>query len=34
LKIEFATRTLSEFGSRAAAFSFRFQLEVGQLRTD
>jgi hypothetical protein len=29
---EFPTRTLSEFGSRAAAFSFRFQLKAGQLR--
>jgi len=32
LKVEFATRTLSEFGSRAAAFSFRFQLKAGQLQ--
>src|ERR1019366_1339643 len=32
LEIEFATRTLSEFGSRAAASSFRFQLKAGQLR--
>jgi hypothetical protein len=31
LEIEFATRTLSEFGSRAAASSFRFQLKAGQL---
>jgi hypothetical protein len=33
LKIEFATRTLSEFGSRAAVFSFRFQLKAGQLHS-
>ncbi|MGC2118266.1 MAG: hypothetical protein WA644_04200, partial [Candidatus Acidiferrales bacterium] len=31
LKIEFATRTLSDFGSRAAASFFRFQLKAGQL---
>src|ERR1019366_3756321 len=30
LKVEFATRTLSEFGSRAAAFCFKFQLTAGQ----